>query len=205
MKFTCTQENLLRGVSQAAPIAGRNSQLPILQNILLRVDNNVLSLTTTDLEIGVISSIGGKMDQEGSCVIPARRFMDYIQQLPKTSPVVLEEKEGRLFVTAKGFTAQFLSGDPDEYPLLPEGATEGVVKVPGAIFCSAVSQTVFSAAREETRPEIRSVSIVVKDGGIHVAATDSFRLAEYTAVLQSSIDFSLLLPLASAQEVVRLF
>ncbi|MDA1168908.1 MAG: DNA polymerase III subunit beta [bacterium] len=205
MKFTCTQENLIRGVSHTAPIAGRNSQLPILQNILLRVENNTLSLTTTDLEIGIISRIGGKIDEEGSCVIPARRFMDYIQQLPKTSPVVLEKKEGRLFLTAKGFKAQFLSGDPDEYPLLPEGVTEGVVKVSGAMFCSAISQTVFSAAREETRPEIRSVSIVVKDGGIHVAATDSFRLAEYIAVLQSSIDFSLLLPLASAQEVVRLF
>jgi len=195
----------MRGVSKAAPIAGRNSQLPILQNILLRVENNTLSLITTDLEIGIMAIIGGKMEQEGSCVIPARRFMEYIQQLPKTSPIMLEKKEGRVFVITKGFKAQFLSVDPDEYPLLPKSVTEGVITVSGAMFCGAVSQTVFSAAKEDTRPEIRSVYVVVKDGGIHVAATDSFRLAEYTAVLSSSIDFSLLLPLASAQEVVRLF
>lgn len=205
MKFTCTQENLMRAVNQAAPIAGRNSQLPILQNILLRVDNNMLSLITTDLEIGITAVVGGKMEQEGSCVIPARRFMEYVQQLPKTSPLVLEKKEGRVFVSTKGFKAQFLSVDPEEYPLLPDSVTEGVVTVLGAMFCSAISQTVFSAAKEETRPEIRSVYIVVKAGGMHVAATDSFRLAEYTAVLASSIDFSLLLPLTSAQEVVRLF
>ncbi|HLC49758.1 MAG TPA: DNA polymerase III subunit beta [Candidatus Andersenbacteria bacterium] len=205
MKFTCTQENLLRGVSQAAPIAGRNSQLPILQNILVRAQHSTLSLITTDLEIGVTSIVGGKMEQEGSCVIPAKRFMEYIQQLPKNSPITLEKKEGRVFVSTKGFKAQFLSADPDEYPLLPEGTPEGTVVVSGAMFCGAISQTVFSATKEETRPEIRSVYIVRKDGGIHVAATDSFRLAEYTAVLSSSIDFSLLLPLVSAQEVVRLF
>ncbi len=205
MKFTCTQENLLRGVSQAAPIAGRNSQLPILQNILLRTQHNTLSFVTTDLEIGITSVVGGKMEQEGSCVIPAKRFMEYIQQLPKNNPVTLEKKENRVFVSSKGFKAQFLSVDPEEYPLLPEGASESDVSVSGAIFCSAISQTVFSAAKEETRPEIRSVFIVWKDGGIHVAATDSFRLAEFTAVLPSPVDFSLLLPLSTAQEVIRLF
>lgn len=205
MKLTCTQENLMRGVSQAAPIAGRNSQLPILQNILLQVQHNTLSLITTDLEIGVKSVVGGKMDQEGSCVIPAKRFLEYVQQLPKTSPVTLEKKEGRVFVSTKGFKAQFLSADPDEYPLLPQSSAEGDVVVSGAMFCGALNQILFSAAKEETRPEIRSVYIVWKDGGIHMAATDSFRLAEYTAILPSSPDFSLLLPLASAQEVIRLF
>lgn len=195
----------MRGVAHAAPIAGRNSQLPILQNILLRAENNILSLITTDLEIGITSIVGGKMEQEGNCVIPAKRFMEYVQQLPKTSPVTLEKREGRVFVSTKGFKAQFLSVDPDEYPLLPEGSDEGGMAISGALFCSALSQTVFSAAKEETRPEIRSVYVVWKDGGIHVAATDSFRLAEYTAVLPSKTDFSLLLPLASAHEVIRLF
>ncbi len=206
MKFTCTQENLLRGVSQVAPIAGRNAQLPILQNILLQVQNNTLALTTTDLEIGIKTQIGGKMEEDGSCVLPAKRFMEYVQQLPKTNPITLEKKEGKVFVTTKGFRAQFLSADPEEYPLLPENVKDDPITINAKMFCGAISQTIFSATREETRPEIRSVYIVWKDGGIHVAATDSFRLAEYTAALQSSDDgVSLLLPLASAQEVVRLF
>ena len=153
MKFTCTQENLIRGVSQTAPIAGRNAQLPILQNILLQVQNNTLSLTTTDLEIGVKSVVGGKMEQEGSCVIPAKRFMEYVQQLPKTSPITLEKKEGRVFVSTKGFKAQFLSADPDEYPLLPEGGNKGEVTVVGETFCGAINQIVFSAAREDRSEE----------------------------------------------------
>ena len=46
MEFTCTQENLLEGLSQVVPVAGRNAQLPILQNILLQVREGVVESET---------------------------------------------------------------------------------------------------------------------------------------------------------------
>lgn len=205
MKFTSTQENLLRGLSQTAPIAGRNSQLPILQHVLLQAQQGTLVLTSTDLEIGVRAVVGGKMITEGSCAIPAKRLLEYVQQLPKSHPVTLEKKEGGVVVSTKGFTAQFLSADPEEYPLLPEGVGKEGVVLPSTTLCEAINATVFAAAREETRPEIRSVFLSWKQEGLHVAATDSFRLAEYTAAVPSPSEFSVLLPLSSAQEIARLF
>ncbi len=205
MKFTCTQENLLRGVSQVAPIAGRNAQLPILQNILLTAQDNSLFLTTTDLEIGVKTTVGGKIEGDGGCALPAKRFLEYVQQLPKKDPVVIEKKDTRVVVSTKGFRAQFLSADPDEYPLLPESAGGDTLIVPGGVFAHALGQTIFSATREETRPEIRSVYVAWKDGRVHVAATDGFRLAEHVFQHDAGVEFSFILPLQSAQEVVRLF
>ena len=49
MQFICTQDNLLKGVSAVAALAGRNIQLPVLQNILLEIKDGVLNLTCTDL------------------------------------------------------------------------------------------------------------------------------------------------------------
>lgn len=205
MKFTCTQENLLRGLSQTAPIAGRNSQLPILQHILLQTQQNTLILTSTDLEVGVRTVVGGKMGEEGSCAVPAKKILDYVQQLPKANPITIEKKGGTVTITTKGFTAQLSSADPEEYPLLPESTGKEAVVISSSILCEAINSTLFAAAREETRPEIRSVFLSWRDGGVYVAATDSFRLAEYTTLSPSSYDFSVLLPLSSAQEVARLF
>ncbi len=205
MKFTCTQENLLRGISQTAPIAGRNSQLPILSNVLLHTQQNTLVLTSTDLEMGVRTVVGGKMGEEGSCAISAKKLFEYVQQLPKTHPITIEKKERVVTVSTRGFTAQFSSADPEEYPLLPEkSAADGII-ISSAVLCEAIASTLFAATREETRPEIRSVILSWRDGGLHVAATDSFRLAEYTALTPSARDTSVLLPLSSAQEVARLF
>lgn len=205
MKFTCTQENLLRGISQTAPIAGRNSQLPILTHVLLQAQHNTLVLTSTDLEIGVRTVVGGKMGQGGVCAIPAKKLFEYVQQLPKTHPVTIERMGGGVTISTKGFTAQFSSSDPEEYPLLPESVGKNGVTIASSILCDAIGSTVFAASREDARPEIKSVFLSWGDGGFHVAATDSFRLAEYTCRIPSSNEFSVLLPISSAQEVARLF
>ncbi|MGH9856207.1 MAG: DNA polymerase III subunit beta, partial [Acidobacteriota bacterium] len=63
MKFTCTQENLVKGLSRTAAITGRNTQLPVLQNIMLNVREGGLALTATDLEVGVHTIVGGKVEE----------------------------------------------------------------------------------------------------------------------------------------------
>ncbi len=207
MKFTCTQENLLKALAYVAPIAGRNTQLPILQYVLLQAKDNTLYLTTTDLEVGIHTIIGGKMEEEGSCAVPARRILEYIQQLPSSHPLALETKPQGLMVTTKGFKAQFPLLDSEDFPLLPEVGKERKIELDPKLFTEGLSRVIFAAAREETRPEIRSVYIKGENKQLWLASTDSFRLAEELIPLIAHEDesFTLLLPLSSAQEVVRLF
>lgn len=205
MKFTCTQGNLLKGLSQVAPIAGRNAQLPVLQHVLLQVKDGALHFTTTDLEVGVHTVVGGKVEQEGSGAIPARGFLEYVQQLPKGDPITLSGNDTGVTVKTKGFHARFSSGETEEFPFLPEGSEDDAIELPGSDFCDALARVAFAASREETRPEIRSVYIRSDGQRMYIAATDSFRLAEEILDIGSTEEFSLLLPLSSAQEVVRLF
>ena len=205
MKFTCTQDNLLQALSKTAPIAGRNKQLPSLRHVLLRVDDNTLSLTTTDLEVGVHTTIGGKAEGSGACAVPARSLLEYVQQLPKTHPVVLEIKDDAVSVETKGFRAQFPVSDPDEFPLLPSGGEAAEVVIKSEDLCSALDSVAFAASREDTRPEIHSVFLKCGKEELYLAATDSFRLAEAVVPVGSDRDFSILLPLSSAHEIVRLF
>ncbi len=205
MNFTCTQENLVLGLGQVAPIAGRNSQLPVLQHVLLEVRDNILHLTTTDLEVGVHTIIGGKMKSSGSCIIPARRLFDYVQQLPNTHPVVIEKKGQAVVVSTKGFQAQFAAADREEFPLLPTISPDNAVAIDPAFFCHALTQTSFAASREDVRPEIRSVFLQTSGKELRVAATDSYRLAERVIPYGAAEQWKFILPLPSAQEVVRLF
>lgn len=205
MKFTCTQENLLQGLSQTTPVAGRNSQLPILQHVLLQAQQNTLHLTSTDLEVGVHTNIGGKLIEEGSVTLPARSFLEYIQQLPNSHPISIEKKGNNILINTKGFHAEFPTSDPDDFPLLPEGGDGKPINLDGQALTQALDNTLFAAARDETRPEIRSVFLQGNENELQVAATDSFRLTEEIIPLSEPFNFSLLLPLNTAHEVVRLF
>lgn len=207
MKFICTQENINQGLARATPLAGRNAQLPILENALLGARDGVLHVTCTDLEVGIHTTIPGKIEQEGSCTVPARRLFEYVQQLPTTNPLTLELVGTRLHVTTTGFEAQFPTTPDDDFPLLPTPPSSTGTSIKGPEFCQALTQTIFAAARDETRPEIHSVYLAGGEKRITIAATDSFRLAERVIPWEEAAEqaLNLLLPLSTAQEVVRLF
>ncbi|MEX1997383.1 MAG: DNA polymerase III subunit beta [Candidatus Andersenbacteria bacterium] len=206
MKFICTKENLVEGLSKVVPLAGRNTQLPILQNILLQLRDGVLHLTSTDLEIGIHTVVPGKIEDEGSCTVVARKFMEYIQQLPPLNPLKIELKERLMNVSTTGFNAQFPTTADDDFPLLPRATSSREITLKANKFCQGLNRTIFAAARDDTRPEIHSVYTTGEGERIYIAATDSFRLAEEVMGLEEEIEsFSFLLPLTTAQEVVRLF
>ena len=206
MTFTCTKENLSRGLTNVAQIAGRNKQLPALEHVHLHLANGVLKLTTTDLEVGARATVPGKVEQEGSCVTPARPLMEYVQQLPATQPITLSLGKKGLAVSTAGFEAQFPVGTEEDFPLLPQVSGGTVVTLAAPLFCQALSRALFSAARDDTRPEIHSVYLSASADTITAAATDSFRLAEERLGRDEQGEaFTLLLPLSTAQEIVRLF
>jgi len=207
MKFVCTQENISRGLSRITSVAGRNPQLPILENALLSLRDGVMHATCTDLEIGVHTTIPGKVESEGGCTVPARKLFEYTQQLPGDNPITLELRGSRLHVKTRGWQAQFPTASEDDFPLLPTPPADGSVEVGGATTCQGLAQVIFAAARDDTRPEIHSAYLHGEGKRITIAATDSFRLAEKHLVLDQDVaqEFTILLPLNTAQEIVRLF
>ncbi len=206
MRFICTQNNLSRGLMQVAPLAGRNTQLPVLQNVLCQLKEGMLHLTGTDLEIGVRTSVPGKIQAEGGWAVSARKLFEFVQQLPRDNPLTLTKEGQRLVVETERFKAAFPTVEADDFPLLPSGAATTVFSLPATLFCEGLSATLFAAAKENTRPEIHSVFVRGGDGVIHLAATDSFRLSEQVITTQDGAgDFSFLLPLHTAHEIIRLF
>ena len=184
MKFVCTQGNLLTGLSKVTPVAGRNTQLPVLNNVLLQLKGGLLHATCTDLEIGVHVSIPGKVDKEGSCTVAARKLTDYVQQVPTNNTVTMELKKSGLVVSTKGFTASFVTTTDDEFPLLPKAPEQQKIILAGSQFCHALTQTLFAAARDTTRPEIHSVFVCGEEGTVTTAPTDGVRVAEDSVYME---------------------
>ena len=206
MYFICTQENLLKGVSTVSSLAGRNVQLPVLQNVLLEVKEGVLHLTCTDLEVGAHAVVAGKMEEAGGCTVMARQLLEFIQQLPVSNPIKIKKEKNSLIITTKGFQATFPTSKADDFPLLPKSIGDSKVLLDGRLFCQALTQTIFAAARDDSRPEIHSVYVKGEKGELRVAATDSFRLAERVIKLDDiKVNFHILLPVSAAQEIIRLF
>ena len=204
MKFSCTQENLKHGLLLVSRVASRNTNLPILQNILIKAETNQIILAATNLEIGVEVQLRGRVDEAGSFTVPAQLITNYISLLA-TDRVDCVLVNNELQISANGQATVLKGESATDFPIVPtvEGASKyDVAKVDLEL---ALQQTVVAAAIDESRPEIAGVCFKVEGQKLTLVATDSYRLAERTMDLKAgSGDTKVILPQRSAHELLRL-
>lgn len=206
MKLTVTQENLNKALSVVSRIAGSKTPLPILNNILIKTENNRLMLAATNLEIAITVFIGTKIESKGSLTIPARLISEFVSNLPKNNIEI--ENKGLHINVKSGMYESTINGLPaDEFPNLPEINEKNsvVFKVPTLVLKKAISQTVVAASHDTTRPMLTGAYLHTSKGELYIAATDGYRLAErqITGIkIKSEVDA--IVPVSSLQEVVRI-
>lgn len=183
MKFSCTQENLAKALLAVSRVVGKNLNLPILANVLIKIADKQISLITTNLEIAVTASVRGKVDAAGEVTVPARLFADYVTSLPKEERVDIELKAGSLEIKTGSSKTKIKTVAASEFPLIPQVSGGNTYRATAEDLRSAVAAVIFSASPNEARPELtgllmRFSSSGPATGSVTLAATDSYRLAE---------------------------
>ena len=82
MEFTVSKADLVRELSLSQGVVEKKTTIPILSNVLLEAKNDRITLTATDLELGIRCACPAKVKKEGSGTIPARKLLDYVRLLP---------------------------------------------------------------------------------------------------------------------------
>lgn len=216
MKLTCTQENLNKALSIVGKVINKNTTLPILNNVLLKTDKKGLKLSSTNLELGVTYWIGGKIEEEGEITIPTKLFSNFISNLPNDN-IEIRLRENVLSIKCNGYKTNIKGLSAKEYPIMPKIESEPIFKINSSVFKYALSQVLPAVSNSESRMELTGILLdlsQIRKGKIVLVATDSYRLAEKTVVLEKSnvseealktlgdIN-SIIIPKNTVQELVR--
>src|SRR5258708_20836206 len=100
MKVTLLTTNLQKKLSFLNHAVSPKSQLPILLSILLETGENSLKLNSTDLEIGIETSIPATIEEEGGVTVPAKLFMELISSLTEKG-ITLQTENNSLHITTQ--------------------------------------------------------------------------------------------------------
>ena len=205
MDLTVDQANLTRATRLTSRATPTRSTLPVLQTVRLEAQNGGLTLTATDLEIGVTTAIAANVATSGTICVPARLLGEYISQLP-SEPVHLTLKpEGhRLRLSCGRFVANLASQDAAEFPALPAGDEARALTLDASRLRQAVARVAFAAARDEARPVLTAVLFDFGPEGLTLAAADGFRLARARLAGVVADPHQLLVPVRAVTELGRL-
>lgn len=207
MELSCTQENLRNALTLLERVVGRQGgTLPILSNILLETKEGQLSLSGTNLEIGVTTRIGAKINTEGQMVIPAKVFSNFIQNIRDDQIVTIKETGRQIIVESGNHLIRINGLDGKDFPIIPTYSGDKKLILPPSEFREGIQKVLFAVSLNESRPELTGIYFALQEGEIVLTATDSFRLAEWTHKLISPPtiqDFSVIVPTDTFQEVLR--
>lgn len=201
MKLIVTQENLNRALQVVGRVASGKTPLPILNNILFRIQNNRLVLAATNLELAITHHVGSKIEREGSITVPARLMSEFVANLPKGN-VELEVDGTKMHIVCGAYKSTINGMAPDEFPELPAIEEKQAVTLALPELKRAIQQTVVVASADDTRPVLTGIYCHTHDGNLYFAGTDGYRLAE-RKLMATTQNIAAIIPVTTLNDVLR--
>jgi DNA polymerase-3 subunit beta len=207
MKFICTQENLNRGLFITGHLSNKNVNLPILNNVLLKVTEGTLTLSSTNLEIGISATVRGKLEKEGEFTVESRLISDFVNLLPNEKVELTMDKDDYLKISTANSKTRIKGLPATDFPVIPQIEKNDPYVVNIKDLQKAISQVIFAVSTNESRPEISGVfmSLHSENNKLTLAATDSYRLAEKKIEISGNKSKKeLIVPVKTFQELLRI-
>ncbi|MBR3320152.1 DNA polymerase III subunit beta [Candidatus Saccharibacteria bacterium] len=206
MEIEADSGKLSRALNSVSRVAtGGKATLPILNNVLIRVDSGKVSLTTTNLDMAVVDYLPVSASKDGVITVPAKLLAEFVANLPKSETVKIKV-EGTKVTTVAGKYTSTLNGTPaDDFPELPEIDEVKIVcfKMGVDEFKAGINQVMIASSNDMTRPALTGVFFNTDGGALYIAATDGYRLAEKQFIDKVESEVKAIVPTSSLSEVMR--
>lgn len=203
IKASLVLDRLKSALLSLERVVSSRSTLPILNNILVKIDKSGVELVATNLEIGVRLFVGGKVEGEGVLTVPGKPFITLINSLHGETVDLATEGFG-LLVSCGEVKAQINGTSAEDYPELPEVSSQTVLKLSGGKFKQLLSVVDFAVSRDESRQILTGIYIEVEGKKLTLVATDSYRLSEVVDDISEEKSFKIIVPSKTLAEVKRL-
>jgi DNA polymerase-3 subunit beta len=196
MKFSISSSELLSQLQIAGGAIGSNPVLPILEDFLFIINDNILTITATDLETTIVTEVEVMADTNGKVAIPARILLDTLKALPQ-QPITfsIDEETFAIEITSAYGKYKLAGENGADFPEIPSSAGTDSLVISAPILEQGISKSLFATSNDELRPAMTGVYFQVDFNKVILVATDAHKLVKYTFNnLKSEISTSFIIP-----------
>lgn len=208
MKFSIQREDILKPLQTIIGVVERRQTLPVLSNILMVVNDDGLSMTTTDLEVEMVAKTTLENAESGETTVPARKFVDICRALPEGANVTVSLDSEKERVTVKSGKSRFsLATLPvSDFPGVDEVSPQYSLSLPQGELKRLIEKTHFAMAQQDVRYYLNGLLLEISKGLVRAVATDGHRLAlcSYECDAAPSDTLQLIVPRKGIMELVKL-
>ena len=180
MKFIVSSTALLKRLQSIGGVLNSSNTLPILDNFLFDINEKELTISASDLETTMTTTLDIEAKETGSVAIPAKLLMDILKTFPDHPLTFLIDDETYAIEIASDYGKYKLSGfNSDEFPKVPVLEDPSSVSINAKILFRAIEKSIFAAGNDELRPVMSGVFFQLESDSVTFVATDAHKLVRY--------------------------
>jgi DNA polymerase III subunit beta len=206
MKTTILRKKLKEALGLTLPAISHQADLAILANLLIKVGKSSISISATDLEIGVTVKLSGKIEEPGEITVPAQILGEFVSN-STGKKITLKTKGDTLYLGDRRNKAQIKGQPTGDFPQIPEIEQDQAekIKIPASKLLPALNRVLIATTQDDSRPILAGVLFKNQPRELRLVATDSYRLAEERIVLEEEVKpKQFVVPIKACQEVARI-
>ncbi len=183
MKFIVSSTKLSSHLQAISRVIAPKNTLPILDNFLFNLKGNTLTITASDLETTLITSLEvDNVEGEGLVAFSSKILLDTLREFPE-QPLSFNINDDNFAMVIKSETGSynFIGQNGNEYPRMPELSEESnLLTIPSETLMAGITKSIFAAADDELRPQMNGVYFDITTDNVTIVATDAHKLVRYT-------------------------
>jgi DNA polymerase-3 subunit beta len=206
MKFKINRDHFSNGLAQVLNVVGSKATMPILSNVLIEADKDHITLTTTNLDLGIRCKIKAEVKEPGAVTLPVKRLATIVRELPNVDVVFDAAPNHQVKLASGGSNFKIMGIGKEEFPPLPEFGDEKSFTLEQAELTAMLKSVAYAQSTDETRYILNGVYFNFKDGKLSLVATDGRRLALISKELEvpATSAGSIILPAKTVSELLRM-
>jgi len=202
MKFIVSSTELLSHLQAISRVINSKNSLPILDNFLLHLEGKTLTMTASDIETTLITSLEVETAEgNGKVAVASRLLLDTLREFSE-QPLTFSINDSNLamVITSANGSYNFIGQNGDEYPRMPQLQDDArTLTLPVSTLSSGISKTLFCTADDELRPVMNGVFFDISVENLTMVATDAHKLVRFktshtTASIQGDETVNFILP-----------
>lgn len=199
MKFVVSSTGLLSHLTAISKVISNKSTMPILDNFLFRITETGLTVTASDSESTLITTLDlDNVEGEGVIAIPAKLLIDTLREFPE-QPLTFQIDAATFGIQIFSENGKYtiVGTDGEDYPEIPYADEESVTSlaVNRQVLLKGVEKTLFATADDELRPVMNGIFIELTPDFMSFVASDAHKLVRYRRTdTRSEVQSSFILP-----------
>ena len=198
MEFTLSSTALSSRLQTLAKVISGKNSLPILDSFLFNVNNGQLTLTTSDSENMMQTSLTlDSQEGEGSFALQSQTVLDAMRELPE-QPLrfSVDLAQATITISYQGGEYNFTTLNADEYPRMqPMPENVNVITIDAGVLASSLNRSIFATAQDELRPVMNGIYFDLTPDALAIVASDGHKLVRNkNFAIKSEAPASFILP-----------